>query len=362
VKSLLRSGALLLVLLAIAAPSFAATFVYVHSRGTGEVFGFELAKDGTLTALPGSPFATGGGFAGADCGGPCQTMAYSKRGKALIAGEMDSISSLVVAKDGTLSPAPGSPLAMTGVFLGTGVAQNGKYVYVNDYDGDVVHGFAVGKMGDLSAIAGSPWTTGGDRPIGLSAGKEIVISANQFSSDLSGPSSLASFRVGEGGVLTPAPNSPVTSGDVVESVDVDTRGRFAYAGDCGFAGIHGFAIDGITAEIFPLAGSPFATASVVCNGVAPTRKGAIAFTRFSGFQVFSRGKDGALVTPAAPVATDFRDSHALTRNEKIIVAAEDSTGMVGTFAFDRKTGSITPIDSDSIAGASMAQATVIVKR
>ena len=357
-KSLLRSGALALVLLPIAAPSFAATFVYVHSRGTGEVFGFELAKDGTLTALPGSPFATGGGFVGADCGGPCQTMAYSKRGKALIAGEMDSISSLVVAEDGTLSRAPGSPLAMTGVFLGTGVVQNGKYVYVNDYDGDVVHGFEVAKSGELSAIAGSPWTTDGDHPIGLSAGNKVVVSANQFSINLS------SFRVGKGGVLTPAPNSPVTpsGASIVENVDVDSKGRFAYAGDCGGPGIHGFAIDKKTAELIPLAGSPFATASAVCSGVAPTRRGAIAFTRFSGFQVFSRGKDGALVTPAAPVAMDFRDSHALTKNEKIIVAADDSTGMVGTFEFDPKTGSITPIDSDSITGVSGANATVIVER
>lgn len=357
-KSLLRSGALALVLLPIAAPSFAATFVYVHSRGTGEVFGFELAKGGTLTALPGSPFATGGGFAGADCGGHCQTMAYSKRGKALIAGEIDSISSLVVAEDGTLSRAPGSPLAMTGDFLGTGVVQHGKYVYVNDYDGDEVHGFEVAKSGELSAIAGSPWTTGGDSPIGLSAANKVVVSANQLSNNLS------SFRVGEGGVLTPAPNSPVTpsGANVVENVDVDSKGRFAYAGDCGFPGIHGFAIAKKTAELIPLAGSPFATASDVCYGVAPTKKGAIAFTRFSEFQVFARGKDGALATPAAPVVTGFSDSHALTKNEKIIVAAEDSTGMVGTFAFDRKTGSITPIDSDSIPGASQAQATVIVKR
>jgi 6-phosphogluconolactonase (cycloisomerase 2 family) len=273
---------------------------------------------------------------------------------------MDSISSLVVAEDGTLSRAPGSPLAMTGVFLGTGVVQNGKYAYVNDYEGDAVHGFEVAKSGELSAIAGSPWTTGGDHPIGLSAGNNVVISANQ--NLITPPNSLSSFRVGKGGVLTPAPNSPVTPSG--ESVDVDPKGRFAYSENCGSPGIFGFAIDKKTAELIPLAGSPFATATAsdFCGGVAPTRKGAIALTRFKEFQVFSRGKDGALATPAAPVVTGFRDSHALTKNEKIIVAAEDSTGTVGTFAFDRKTGSITPIDSDSITGASMAQATVIVKR
>lgn len=357
----MRKLAIALTGLLLAAPAAAGTFVYVHSRAQAEIFGFALARDGTLEALPGSPFATG--IAGSRCGSYCQALAYSKRGRVLIAPGRDEIASLVVARDGTLSPAPGSPWALSGYFLGAAEVGNGKYVYVNDFETSRVFGFRVERSGDLSPIEGSPFSTGGDGSNGLSAGHRQVVAANESDGTLS------AFRVGRGGVLTLGPNSPLPVADAdtgfVYNVNVDRRGRFAYAGDCGSADlVHALAIDRKSAALAPLPASPFDTdLDLTCGGVALARKRAIALERGDEAQVFTRSRrHGSLEALTAPQAVAGGDSHAISRNGKLLLVADDGADTLTSYAVDPRTGALSELDQAAIPGARDANQTLLIRR
>ena len=172
---------------------------------------------------------------------------------------------------------------------------------------------------------------------------------------------MASFQVGKDGALTAAPGSPVAPGfNFIYNVDIEPKGKFLY---CGVSEIRAFSIDKKTAALMEIGGSPFPAAFTVCGGTAPTKKGLIAFELVDELQAFARDKKtGALSLPQTPASTTSADSHALSKNERILVLADDGADTVDTFAVDPKTGTITPIDSASIAGAEGANATAIVKR
>lgn len=360
----LRRGSIALLASLAALPALAGDdFVYVHARRSAEIYAFAVTGDGQLEAVPGSPFATG--LASSRCGGYCQAMAWSRRGRALIAAGGDGIASLVVAEDGTLSPAPGSPWSIDGDFLGTAEVRRGRYVYVNDFDTGDVHGFEVEKDGALVPVPGSPFATGAAGLNGMSAAKRVVVSVNELSG------SLTAFKVGRDGSLTPGPGSPlqIVPGEdgFVYNVNLEPRGRFAYAGHCsGGDGMYGVAVRRKTAELTLLADGPFATdLGIVCGGVALSRRGrlAIALEDRDEAQVFRRARrSGSLEPLTAPQPLTGADSHALSRKGDLLVVSDSADDVVTSYAVDRKTGALTLVDQESILGARQANQTLLIRR
>ena len=362
-SQVLRFGVAALLGTLAALPALAGDFVYIHARRSAEILAFALESDGSLTPVPGSPFSTG--LASSRCGGYCQAMAWSQRGRALIAAGGDGIASLVVAEDGSLSPAPGSPRSMPGDFLGTAAVRRGRYVYVNDFDTGEVHGFAVERTGALVPVPGSPFATGAAGLNGMSAARRIVVSVNELAG------SLIAFAVGRNGALTPGPNSPlpIVPGEdgFVYNVDVEPRGRFAYAGHCsGGDGVYGVAVRRRTAELTPLADGPFATdLAVVCGGVALSRRGrlAIALEDRDEAQVFRRSlRSGSLEPLTAPQPLTGADSHALSRRADLLVVSDSEDDTVTSYAVDRRTGALTLVDQQPITGARQANQTLLIRR
>jgi DNA-binding beta-propeller fold protein YncE len=120
--------------LGIAAPAQAQSFgsrrlpqntLYIESNNPGSgqnsVIAYHRNSDGSLTAVPGMPFATGGaGFANPQAApGPFDgqnIMAADPIGGAIFVpnGGSDTISALRTAPNGSLSPIPGSPFAIAG--------------------------------------------------------------------------------------------------------------------------------------------------------------------------------------------------------------------------------------------------------
>lgn len=136
------------------------TLVYVHDRGaTGQIAAFRLDSRGGLTTLAGSPFAAGDG---GGCGGNCSTLAYSARRNLLFAGGGDGLHVFNVAADGSLSELSGSPFG--GVdFLGVAVVEKGDstFVYAADDVNGKVRAYAVQENGSLVELASSPTSLGG---------------------------------------------------------------------------------------------------------------------------------------------------------------------------------------------------------
>jgi len=187
--------------------------VYVNDNTApvNTVAGFDRHADGTLTAMPGSPFAVGGSGAGhpdASQG----SLEVSADGRYLLAVDAGSnqISVLRIKPDGSLQPAQGSPVASNGVNP-VSIAVHDGLVYVANAgpgtsSGDTNYtGFTLNAGGHLRPVSGSTYVL----PNGSQPGQVLF---NGDGTKLAGTriatSAIDSFTVGDDGRLTPAPGSP----------------------------------------------------------------------------------------------------------------------------------------------------------
>jgi len=137
------------------------TRVYTNDNtaGVNTVAGFQHNADGSLTALPGSPFAAGGAGTGTIVGSQGSLQATGD-GRFILAADAGSnqISVLRIAPDGSLAPVDGSPFSSQGIEP-ISIAVNGDLVYVanegNGVSGSNYSGFRLTPLGRLIPIPGS---------------------------------------------------------------------------------------------------------------------------------------------------------------------------------------------------------------
>jgi hypothetical protein len=190
-------------------PSGAVGHVYLddNTTGTNTIAAFDRHADGTLTPLPGSPFAAGG--AGAGHGLPSQgAVQVTNNGRYLLAVDAGSnqISVLRIKHDGSLRPVAGGPVGSGGIEP-VSIAVHGDLVYVANAGagGSNYTGFTLGEGGRLQPLAGStvPLPDGsgpGDVLFNSDGTKLVGTRVNTSVTD--------SFSVGRDGRLTAAPGSP----------------------------------------------------------------------------------------------------------------------------------------------------------
>ena len=209
------------------------TFVYSCDFGANGVRGFEMAKDGALTELAGSPFAAGEG--------PDGLIASKKH--VFCVNEIDeTISAFAVEKDGSLTAAPGGPVSIdTGFSWNVHLGPKGKRIYCGDDSNNRLFGFDFHrKTGELTALPGSPFTTDIDSSgPGLSAAKRgpaVIVSDGH---------GIQSALVARDGTVTPLAETVVTAVNDANAHGRSPNGKFiaiAGAGPEG-AGLYSYAVD-----------------------------------------------------------------------------------------------------------------------
>jgi streptogramin lyase len=185
-------------------------YVNDNTAGANTIAGFDRHADGTLTPMPGSPFAAGGAGTGKGTGSQ-GALQQSSDGRYLLAVDAGSnqISVLRIKPDGSLTEAEGSPVSSDGNEP-VSIAVHDRLVYVaNAGDGASNYtGFALNAGGHLRPLAGSTVSL----PDGSSPGDVLF---NGDGSRLVGTrvntSLIDSFAVGSSGLLTAAPGSPFTA-------------------------------------------------------------------------------------------------------------------------------------------------------
>lgn len=186
--------------------------VYVNDNTApvNSVAGFDRYADGSLTAMPGSPFAVGGsgtGHADASQG----SLQLSADGRYLLAVDAGSnqISVLRLKPDGSLQLAA-PPVASGGVDP-VSIGVHGNLVYVanagpGSSSGDTNYtGFRLNAGGQLRPIPDSTYVLPNDSKPGqvLFNGDGTRAAGTRIATSL-----IDSFTVGADGRLTPAPGSP----------------------------------------------------------------------------------------------------------------------------------------------------------
>ncbi len=184
-----------------------AVYINDNTAGTNTVAGYYRHADGTLTAIPGSPFAVGGsgtGHATASQG----SLQLSPDGRFLLVVDAGSnqISVLRINPDGSLRIADGGPVSSNGGNP-VSIAVSHDLVYVANADPSSPNytGFRLGFNGHLYAIPGSTVSL----PAGSQPG-DVLFSGDgrKVVGTRVGTSLIDSFVVGWDGRLHAALGSP----------------------------------------------------------------------------------------------------------------------------------------------------------
>jgi len=143
---------------------------------------------------------------------PSQTVAVY----AYVSNQRDeTISAYRVAANGTLSALPGSPFAAGRNPAGTAVEPSGKFLYVANVLSSDVSGYSIASDGSLTPIPGSPFpAASGAISVAIDpTGKFLYVPSCGADCSGSGPGSIAAFAITTGnGVLVPVPGSPFAAG------------------------------------------------------------------------------------------------------------------------------------------------------
>jgi len=269
---ILRSALLLSILLApyTAGVHAADQFIYANSdvQGANIVLGFRVGADGSLSAIVGSPFVTGGVGAGAGYFAS-NRIAISARGKFLYAS--NSVTNDVSAfsidpSSGNLTPVPGSPFPLDSSSPSSGfdfgislaVTPDGQFLMAGNAPSGRITSFSIGADGSLTAVPGSPFFAGG-RPIGM----KVSPNGRFLAAGLLG--SVAMFGIAPDGSLTLVQGSPFGDGGfgVAAGVDMNCKSNLLFAGEANanrltIVGVFSIASDG---ALTPTIGSPFIAAA-----------------------------------------------------------------------------------------------------
>jgi 6-phosphogluconolactonase len=191
--------------------------VYVNDNtaGVNTIGAFDRHADGTLTPINGSPFVAGGAGTGAGLASQ-GSLERSSDGRYLLAVDAGSneISVLRIKHDGSLQSVGRGPVASNGVNP-VSIAVHGNLVYVanagtsTSTGGTNYTGFTLNPGGQLRPLPGSTVTL----PDGSQPGDVLFSPDGQTLAGTRVATSLIdSFTVGENGLLTAAPGSPIIAG------------------------------------------------------------------------------------------------------------------------------------------------------
>ena len=339
--------------------------VYINDNtaGTNTIAGFDQHPDGTLSPIPGSPFAAGGAGTGTTIGsqGALQVTADARFLLAVDAGS-NQISVLSIGSNGALT-AVGSPVSSGGIEP-VSIAVHDTLVYVaNEGDGKTgsnYTGFTLNTTGILTPLAGStfplPATASPGDVLFNSTGTHLV---GARVGPAAGPSSIDSFDVGTDGLLTPAPGSPFPAQAVgpFGSEFRPTNPSELYVSNAhgganaGSVSAYNVASNGVLDSID---GSPFADKQTAPCWVEITHDGQFLFTVNTAVPSISRYRiqsDGALALLGSTVFNDPTglrpfDARLDPSGRHLYVV---DAGPAKVSAFDVRQGNLTELDASPFA-------------
>jgi hypothetical protein len=283
-------------------------YLYAVYYEAGEIFGWTIGSNGSLTAISGSPFSAPY-LAGSALPGGAQTAITNPSGTLLFIEDLDgtAIYTFQIGEGGALTAASGSPVVVPGLPENLATDGLGKYLYVSliPTGGGVpeVGAYAIGSSGSLTVVPGSPFSYPMYQVEGEPSGKYLIGTQNNSS-----VSSLYVFSIQSTGAITPVAGSPFSTVYAPYSIATQSNSggelvySFSLTGTSGtYNAVEGYTLNTSTGALTAVPSSPFTS---VANGYLGQFDQSGAFlTVYNNIisnevlQVLAVGSDGALTQP-----------------------------------------------------------------
>jgi 6-phosphogluconolactonase (cycloisomerase 2 family) len=278
------------------------TYINDNTAGANTIAGFDRHADGSLTPIPGSPFAAGGAGLGAGLAsqGAIQVTSDGRYLLAVDAGS-NQISVLRITAGG-MPVVVGQPVASGGIKpVSVAVSRSGLVYVANQGNGGSGYsGFRLHFDGSLTPIAGSTVTV----PDGAGLG-DVFFNAtgNHLIGTRTGTSQIDSFDVLPGGRLLAAQGSPFTGqglGQLGAEFSPANPSQLFVSNAHNGAGLGTVSAyrDSFLGRLTPIGSSPFADGQTAPCWVEISHDGKYLFTVNTGsgnISSYSINPDGSLV-------------------------------------------------------------------
>ncbi len=222
-------------------------FYYVSGESNpGKIYGYQQdPTTGALTALAGSPFATGGNLAYGIAIDPANRFLY-----AINYGSSTIQPYTINSQTGTIT-AVGSPVATLASPACAVVSANSGFLYVSSFaaGGTTIESYSIDvTTGALTAMTTYP--VGGNQ-----VNRVITDPAGKFLfADAWASGKVAVWSINGDGSLTAAPGSPFSVGSSPDGMATDISGKYLYVGNATTSGaLNAFSIDQTTGALSSIA-------------------------------------------------------------------------------------------------------------
>jgi uncharacterized protein (TIGR03437 family) len=252
---------------------------------------------------------------------------------------------------GGLTAVPGSPFT-TGPSTVAVTTVLGRFAYAASFGGNNIYAFTINPTtGALTPISGSPFAAGSG-PFGLTSdlSGRFLYSANYSSSNIS------AFAIDPTtGALTAVPGSPFSASG---PASLAISGRVLFVANYDGGNLGAYLIDNVTGALTPVSGSPF-TAGASPNWVAVHPNGKFVYVvnnNGSNVSAYSVGANGALTQiPGSPFAAGTEpDVIAILPRGNFAYVSNYASGNISAYSINETTGALTPIPGSPFAAASGA--------
>jgi 6-phosphogluconolactonase (cycloisomerase 2 family)/Zn-dependent membrane protease YugP len=339
-----------------AAPT--ANFVFVNNQAaTGNsIAGYSVAANGTLTALAGSPVATGGLGANAACSS-VNRLALSAGNNLLFVsnGGDQSISAFAInPTSGALTAAAGSPFASgltldacSGISLSA--TPDGQFLMASS--NGQIKTFSIGAGGVLSALSTATNSVVPNAGMKISANGQFLAVSNQ--------TSVSVYTINGDGSLTAVAGSPFaeTGTATLAGLDFSSTSGLLYGAEASATGAFADAWTvGTSGALSAVTGSPFSTTAINSNVVLLSPNDSFLFASNTGsasVSSYSVGLGGALTGVSSFGALHAPVGMATDRSGSLLYVADDTFG-VAVFSINGA-GSLAQLNDTAISGAGQVQ-------
>jgi YVTN family beta-propeller protein len=249
-------------------------FAYAKNSGGDNVSAFRIdATTGALTAVTGSPFSSasssGSGFACDDFypyGGSSSPVTVDSSGSfvyAGTAGSVDLVAYGINATTGALTEIAGSPFPAANAYSCTwSVASKGQFLYTvcGIPDKNYPEVYRINSDGSLNpqSVDDSLYAAAGNSPVSIAINPSGTFA---YAVNSAGNDiSVYSVNVFNGSLtpLTLDATSRIPAGSLPWAVTVDPSGKFVYVANRGSNNVSAYIINTVTGMLTEMAGSPFA--------------------------------------------------------------------------------------------------------
>jgi 6-phosphogluconolactonase len=311
-------------------------FVYLNNQNQpNDITAWQIGANGSLTALPFSPIATGGNGAQ----GPIESMAivHTHNGAILYAanGGDPSISALTInPTTGNLTPIANSPFALKDS-SGTwdmAASPDNHFLFVANGSDTTIHVFAIAAAsGALTEVADSPFQAGANiTGLYVTANNKYLVTA------ASSIDAVEVFAISGTGAIAQVTGSPFAANASTSDVRSNCASDRVFSADNGSDLIDAYSMSSDGA-LKPVPGSPFYNGATG-NGpnsfdlaLAPNSRFLFTTDSFSeGISSFAIAGDGALsLLPGSPFDTDsWEGGTAITAKGDFLYSVQFSSGTV----------------------------------